>query len=144
MPTKSWTWQQLSAPSRLRLRTLVTIRWAAIVGQAAAVFLVHYALGYKLPIVACAATIGVSALVNIAAAVSGRLGRPMPDLTAALYLAYDIVQLTALLYFTGGLNNPFSLLILAPVIVSATVLSRFATIGLGILGIAAITLLAFF
>src|SRR5262245_61788050 len=129
---------------RLRLRTLVSIRWAAMLGQSAAVLLVHYGLGYSLPLVECAAAISASALLNVVLTLRGQLGRHLPDYHAVLYLAYDLLQLTALLYLTGGLNNPFSLLILAPVIVSATALSRPATIGLGGLGVAAITVLAFY
>jgi two-component system sensor histidine kinase RegB len=129
---------------RLRLRTLVSIRWAAMLGQSAAVLLVHYGLGYRLPLIECAAAISASALLNIVLTLRGQLGRHLPDYHAVLYLAYDLLQLTALLYFTGGLNNPFALLILAPVIVSATALSRPATIGLGGLAVAAITVLAFY
>jgi two-component system sensor histidine kinase RegB len=132
------------APGRLRLRTLISIRWAAVLGQSAAVVLVHYGLGYSLPLFHCAAAIGASALLNVALTLRGALGRHLPDYHAVLYLAYDVLQLTALLYLTGGLNNPFGLLILAPVIVSATALSRPATIGLGGLAVAAITLLAFY
>ncbi len=132
------------APGRLRLRTLISIRWAAVFGQSAAVVLVHYGLGYSLPLFHCAAAVGASALLNVVLTVRGSLGRHLPDYHAVLYLAYDVLQLTALLYLTGGLNNPFALLILAPVIVSATALSRPATIGLGGLAVAAITLLAFF
>lgn len=132
------------APGRLRLRTLISIRWAAVLGQSAAVVLVHYGLGYSLPLFHCAAAVGASALLNVLLTVRGSLGRHLPDYHAVLYLAYDVLQLTALLYLTGGLNNPFALLILAPVIVSATALSRPATIGLGGLAVAAITILAFF
>ncbi|HEY7610006.1 MAG TPA: ActS/PrrB/RegB family redox-sensitive histidine kinase [Alphaproteobacteria bacterium] len=131
-------------PGRLRLRTLISIRWAAVLGQSSAIMLVHYGLGYSLPLVECAAAIGASALLNVVLTLRGQLGRPLPDYHAVLYLAYDILQLTALLYYTGGLNNPFALLILAPVIVSATALSRLATIGLGGLAVATITILAFF
>jgi two-component system sensor histidine kinase RegB len=131
-------------PGRLRLRTLISIRWAAVLGQSVAVVLVHYGLGYSLPLFHCAAAIGASALLNIVLTLRGHLGRHLSDYHAVLYLAYDVLQLTALLYLTGGLNNPFSLLILAPVIVSATALSRPATIGLGGLAVASITILAFF
>jgi len=131
-------------PGRLRLRTLISIRWAAVLGQSAAVVLVHYGLGYSLPLVECAAAVGASALLNVVLTLRGQLGRHLPDYHAVLYLAYDILQLTALLYLTGGLNNPFSLLILAPVIVSATALTRPATIGLGGVAVAAITVLAFY
>ncbi|MCW5771173.1 MAG: ActS/PrrB/RegB family redox-sensitive histidine kinase [Rhodospirillaceae bacterium] len=131
-------------PARLRLRTLISIRWAAVLGQSAAILLVHYGLDYTLPLIACAAAIGASILLNVVLTLRGHLGRPLPDYHAVLYLGYDILQLAALLYLTGGLNNPFALLVLAPVIVSATALSRPATIGLGGLAVAVITVLAFY
>ncbi len=136
--------QRTRASSRLRLRTLVSIRWAAIMGQAGTVLLVHYGLGYRLPLVECALVIATSAFVNVIVTVRGQLGRQITDLHAAAYLAYDILQLAALLYLTGGLNNPFALLLLAPVIVSATVLSRSATIVLGLIDLGAVTILAIF
>jgi two-component system sensor histidine kinase RegB len=131
-------------PARLRLRTLISIRWAAVLGQSAAILLVHYGLDYKVPLLPCAAAIGASALLNVVLTVRGQLGRALPDYHAVVYLGYDILQLAALLYYTGGLNNPFALLILAPVIVSATALSRTATIGLGGVAVAVITVLAFY
>lgn len=131
-------------PGRLRLRTLISIRWAAVLGQSASLVLVHYGLGYSLPLAPCAAAIGASALLNVVLTLRGQIGRHLSDYHAVLYLAYDILQLTALLYYTGGLNNPFAVLILAPGIVSATALARPATIGLGALSVAALTLLAFF
>ncbi len=137
-------WMRAQGLSRLRLRTLVSIRWAAVSGQAVAVLLVHYGLAYRLPLIECLVVIAASALLNVVLALRGQLGRQISDLNAAAYLAYDIVQLAALLYLTGGLNNPFSLLQLAPVIVSATVLSRPATIALGLIDLSALTVLAFF
>jgi two-component system sensor histidine kinase RegB len=61
---------------------------------------------------------------------------------AAAYLAFDIIQLAALLYLTGGLGNPFAFLLLAPVTVSATILSLRSTVGLCALALTCITALA--
>lgn len=127
---------------RVRLRTLVYIRWAAVAGQLASLLVVHYGFGFPLPIVAALAAVAVSALLNIAITVSRPLGAYIEDRPAALYLAYDIAQLSALLYLAGGLENPFSVLILAPVIVSASVLSRRSTVALGALSTVSITVLA--
>lgn len=127
---------------RVRLRTLVYIRWAAVAGQFATLLIVHYGLGFPLPIVWALAVVTVSALLNIAVTPGRPLAAYLEDRPAAFYLAYDIAQLSALLYLTGGLQNPFSVLILAPVIVSATVLSRRSTISLGVLSAVLITLLA--
>src|SRR5208282_1145887 len=56
---------------------------------------------------------------------------------AALYLGYDILQLAVLLYLTGGLQNPFAILILAPVTVAATILSRRAVLALAVISVLA-------
>ncbi len=127
---------------RVRLRTLVYIRWAAVAGQLVSLLVVHYGLGFQLPIAWALAAVAVSALLNIAVTASRPLGAYLEDRPAALYLAYDIAQLSALLYLAGGLQNPFSVLILAPVIVSASVLSRRSTISLGVLSAVSITVLA--
>lgn len=129
---------------RVRLRTLVLIRWIAIAGQAATLLLVHFGLGLPLPIGWAMAAVTASAAVNLWAALSRRPPARIGDREAALYLAYDLVQLSVLLYLTGGLNNPFAMLILAPVTVSATVLSRRSTLALMALAVAAIAVLSRF
>ncbi|HET8727946.1 MAG TPA: ActS/PrrB/RegB family redox-sensitive histidine kinase, partial [Alphaproteobacteria bacterium] len=118
------------------------IRWVAIAGQLATVLGVRYGLGYDLPIGAALAVIGVSVLLNAAATLQGRTRIRLGDRDAALYLAYDQVQLAVLLSLTGGLINPFSMLLLAPLTVAATILSRQSIIGLATLTLACTTLLA--
>jgi two-component system sensor histidine kinase RegB len=127
--------------SRVQLRTLVFIRWVAIAGQVAALLVVHYGLGFDLPIVPTMAAVIASAFVNFAAQFSGRSG-PISDKGAAGYLAFDIAQLAVLLFLTGGLGNPFAFLLLAPVAISATVLSLRSTITLSALALVAITVLS--
>ncbi len=129
---------------RVRLRTLVTTRWVAIGGQATALLVAHFALGYRLPIWWALATVAASAVVNLWAAVGRRPPARIGDREAALYLAYDLVQLGVLLFLTGGLHNPFAMLILAPVTVSATILSRGSTIYLTLLAIGIVAILATF
>ena len=117
--------------SRLRLRTIVRIRWFAVVGQALTVALVYFGLGFDLPIAPCALVIALSAWLNIflRRRYSGRLWLKSEHATAML--AYDILQLAALLYLTGGLQNPFGLLIVVPVTVSASTQPPRLTILLG-------------
>ena len=125
------------------LRRLVLIRWIAVLGQAVTVLVVHFDLGFKLPLTSTLVVIAASAVLNILASrrrlPSARLG----DREAAAYLAYDTLQLGILLFLTGGLENPFAVLMLAPVIVSATILSRSSVIGLSALTVIAISVLAF-
>ena len=127
--------------SRVELRTLVLIRWTAIVGQAVALVLVHFGLKFTLPIVEAMTTVAASALVNLIAQ-WGNFPRRISELSVAGYLAFDIVQLAVLLSLTGGLENPFAFLLLAPVAVSATVLSLKSTVVLCIMALTSITILA--
>ena len=127
---------------RLKQRTLVLIRWIAVAGQAAAICVVQFGIGHRLPLVPALAVVAASAALNIVVGRWRNLRSLLSDGEATLYLGYDMVQLSVLLYLTGGLVNPFAVLILAPVIVSSTVLSRASTIGLGLLAGACISLLA--
>ena len=127
---------------RVRLRTLNAIRWVAIAGQAVALFIVHYGLGYPLPIHWALAAVGASVVINLWAAIGRRSPERLGDRAAALYLAYDLVQLGVLLFLTGGLHNPFAFLILSPVTVSATILSRLSTTALAALAMVVVVVLA--
>ena len=131
----------ISGSVRIQLRTLALIRWTAIVGQAAALLVVHFGLEFDLPILAALATVAVSAMFNATTA-AGRPFERLGELEVAGYLAFDIVQLTVLLYLTGGLQNPFAFLLLAPVAVSATTSSLTSTIVLSGLALCCITVLS--
>ncbi len=136
------------APARasrhLRLDTLVRLRWLAIAGQSVAVAGVHFGLGFLLPFGWCFGVIAISAWLNIALRVRFPLSHRLKDGPATALLAFDIVQLAALLYMTGGLQNPFALLFLAPVLISATALPPQRTLALGLLAAALATLLSRF
>jgi two-component system, sensor histidine kinase RegB len=128
----------------VRLDTLVRLRWAAVFGQLGALFVVHFGLDYVVvPIWACLAVIAVAVLLNVAL----RLGFPKaqwlePD-RAAWLLGFDIAQLAALLYLTGGLENPFSFLLLGPVLISATALPPRMTLLIGVFAVLCATVLVF-
>jgi len=127
---------------RISLRTLVPIRWVAIAGQALTILIVHYGLGYRLPLVPALGVVGGSVVLNVALILLRQAAARLGERDAALCLGYDILQLAILLYLTGGLQNPFSTLILAPVTVAATILSRRPVIALSILAVAATSMLA--
>jgi two-component system, sensor histidine kinase RegB len=130
-------------PAPVSLRTLVLIRWLGVVGQASAVLFVHFGLDYPLPLVAALTVIAASAALNLAVQVIRPAQARISDRDAAFMLGYDIIQLTALLYLTGGLGNPFAFLIVAPVAISASILARWITILLILLSIACATFIAF-
>lgn len=123
------------------LRTLILIRWIAVIGQAAALLIVHFALGFALPLGIALSVIGVSALINVANSFQHPGRVRLGDRDAMMYLIYDVVQLAALLYLTGGLQNPFTMLILAPMTVGASILSRRSTAALAVVTIGAISVL---
>jgi two-component system sensor histidine kinase RegB len=131
-------------PRNVRLDTLVRLRWLAVFGQVAAVLIVHFGLEFDVPVWPCLAVIALAALLNIAL----RVGFPKmqwlePD-RAAYLLGFDIAELAALLYLTGGLENPFSFLLLGPVLISATALPRRMTLLLGGFAMLCATVLIFF
>lgn len=128
----------------IRLDTLVRLRWLAVVGQGLAVLTVYFGLGFDLPLAWCLGLIGLSAALNATLRfmwpASERLGGPQ----AGPLLSYDILQLGALLYLTGGLSNPFAILLLAPVMVSATTLAWQQTALLGAIVIVVATIITVF
>ena len=127
---------------RISLRRLVLIRWFAVTGQAVTLMVVHYGFGFRLPLVPSFAVIGCSVLLNLVFTLSRRAATRLGEREAALFLGYDTVQLAGLLYLTGGLENPFSILMLAPVTVAATILSQRPVVALAGCAVAAITVLA--
>lgn len=128
---------------RLRLDTLVRVRWLAVYGQSFAVLTTYFGFGFELPILLCLAVISASALLNIVLRLRYARNERLTHGAAAAMLAYDILQLSALLYLTGGLHNPFSLLFLAPVMISAVSLDPRMTILIGIFMVACASALAF-
>ncbi len=126
----------------VRARTLIFLRWVAIAGQLSALVIAQVGLGVSLPMDAALAAIVASVIVNLASAWGSSSASRLTDNEAALYLGYDLIQLTGLLHLTGGLTNPFALLALAPVTISATVLSRRSTAFLFGLVIISVTILA--
>jgi len=132
------------ASRRLRLQTLVRLRWLAIIGQSGAVLVVAFGLGFHLPLHSCAAVIAGSALLNIMLSVHYRPSEGLDVTRAAVLLSFDVLQLAALLYLTGGLENPFVILFLAPVLISATTLPPVPTLVIGALVTVCASLLASF
>src|SRR5438552_4555432 len=128
----------------VRLDTLVRLRWLTVIGQTTAVLVVHFGLEYTLPIWACLAVIALSAWLNIALRVRFRLTQRLEPDRAAWLLAFDIAELAVLLFLTGGLQNPFSFLLLGPVLLSATALPPRMTLMLGAFAAACATVLIFY
>ena len=120
--------------SRLRLQTAVRLRWFGVVGQLLTVCFVYLGLGFPLPFGICLAFIALSAWLNVFLRIRYPARTRLSSALATCLLAYDILQLSALLYLTGGIENPFTFLLVAPVTVSAATLPPRNTIALGLLG----------
>lgn len=134
----------LNHPRRnVRLDTLVRLRWLAIIGQTTAVLAVHFGLSFQLPLWACLAVIALSAWLNVALRLRFHLTQRIEPDRAAWLLAFDVAELAVLLYLTGGLQNPFAYLFLAPVLLSATALPPRFTLMLGAFAVACATVLVF-
>ncbi|HET9068134.1 MAG TPA: ActS/PrrB/RegB family redox-sensitive histidine kinase [Amaricoccus sp.] len=126
----------------VRLRTLIRLRWLAVIGQSAAVLVAWLGLGMRIPELEVAAVIGALAVFNLAAMAIAAGNRQLSGREAVLTLLFDLCQLGALLYLTGGLANPFAILIIAPVTIGASVLSLRATATLAAAAGGIISLLA--
>src|SRR5215212_11420280 len=127
----------------VRLDTLLRLRWLAIIGQTIAVLVVYYAIEFPLPIWACLSVVAVSFKQKIALRVRFSLTQRLEPERAAWLLAFDIAELAVLLFLTGGLENPFAFLFLAPVLLSATALPPRITIILGAFAVVCATVLVF-
>jgi len=143
MPRPEEQLVSLDAPSAwLRLRTMILLRWLALGGQLAAVLVASLGLGLDIRLPLCAVVIGASAAFNGLILLMTAENRRLTEREALLTLLFDLCQLGALLYLTGGLGNPFALLLLAPVTISATVLTLRATVVLGASAVLIVTILA--
>ena len=127
---------------RVRLRTLSNLRWLAIAGQSAALFLIRFALGYSLPILYCAIAIAISAALNTLLALRYPPAHRLTNREATFYLAFDVLQLASLLYLTGGIENPFALMFVAPVVIAAATLNLGNVLVLAFIAFASVSLIA--
>jgi two-component system sensor histidine kinase RegB len=112
-------------------------------GQFGAVLVVHFGLEFEVPIWACLAVIALSALLNVALRIGFRETQWLEPDRAAWLLGFDIAELAALLYLTGGLENPFAFLLLGPVLISATALPPRMTLLIGTFAMVCATVLVF-
>ncbi|MDR9392832.1 MAG: ActS/PrrB/RegB family redox-sensitive histidine kinase [Roseovarius sp.] len=125
----------------IRLRTLVLLRWWAIAGQLTALVVAQRFYGLSLEIGWCYFVVGFLVVSNLVAAFVFPENKRLSETETLLVVLFDMLQLGAMLYLTGGLNNPFSILIVGPVTVSASALSSRSSVFLGIAAILIVSLL---
>src|SRR5215510_9842018 len=144
MPMLNELHEHAVRPGRnVRLDTLVRLRWVAVIGQMTAVLVVYVGLDFELPIWACLAVIALAAWLNVALRIRFPMTQRLEPDRAAWLLAFDIAELAVPLFFTGGLQNPFAILFLGPVLISATALPPRMTLMLGGFAIGCATALIF-
>ena len=136
--------QERHRGSFIRLRTMIWLRWFAIVGQLTAITLAQYFYNLKLELGLCYLAIGVSVVGNLIAIFVFPENKRLNEAENFLMVLFDLLQLCFLLYLTGGLHNPFTILILGPVIVSATIMTLRSTVIIGATALTLVTLMMFF
>lgn len=126
----------------IRLRTLILLRWVAIIGQLTAIAVAQILFNLQLELGLCYMVVGIAAIGNLVAVFVFPENKRLSETENLAMVLFDLLQLSALLYLTGGLNNPFAILLLAPVTVSANVLSLRSAILIGVIAIGIVTMLA--
>ena len=130
--------------NNILLSNLVKIRWIAIFGQLCAILFVFFYLNIQIPITACLLVVFVSIFVNTFSFVVKKTSHYLSDKEAFYFLLFDTTQLAILLYLTGGIYNPFSLLLIAPLIISASYLPIVYSVILSSLSVLVVLLISFF
>lgn len=107
---------------RVRLRTLIVLRWLAVTGQTITVFGVYFILGFDLPLALCLMVIGASAALNLVIAFTQAVQRFATERESFAQLAFDVLQVIGLVTLTGGTANPFAFVVAAPVLIGVATL----------------------
>ena len=119
-------------------KTLIILRWIANIGQLATISFVYFVLNFNFPFFYCLLIVIFGTLSNIFLQFKDKK-KLLSNISSTLYLVYDLIQLAVLIFLTGGITNPFVILLAIPAIVSSTFLSIKSTINLSF--ITAISLL---
>ena len=128
---------------QLDKKTLVTLRWIAIIGQLITINVVYFILKFNFPFIYCCLIIIFGILTNLFLHFKEKK-KLLANFTSTIYLTYDLVQLAALVYFTGGITNPFVILLVIPAVVSSAFLSLKSTINLSFLTVLSLLILTIY
>lgn len=143
MSSQSAEWQLTSLrKGPFDPQNLVKIRWLALAGQLLACLIIQFGFGYEFPFTEALGVIVTSAFVNLGIDQRNRHLKSIHPFEIMLALSFDVIQLAGLIYLTGGLLNPFFILLLAPIVVSAAILELRATLFLLLLVIILASLLS--
>ena len=128
---------------QLDKKTLVILRWIAIIGQFATISIVYFFFKFELPFFYCSLVIFLGTLTNFYLQFKFK-NNQLNNFTSTFVLFYDLIQLSFLLYLTGGITNPFAILLIVPAIVSSTFLNLKSTINLSIITIVILIVLTIY
>ncbi len=127
---------------KLEKRTVVILRWIALVGQLITIYVVHFVVKFDLPLVFCSLTIFFGGVSNIFIQFNLRKNQ-LNNIESTILLFYDVIQLSVLIYLTGGVTNPFIIFLIVPAIISSTLLNLTSTFFLSFITIISLLLLTF-
>ena len=133
-----------TSTNNILLSNLIKIRWIAILGQLSAIIIVYFYFEVKIPILICLLFVLISSLVNIYSLHLKKITNYLSDNETFFFLLFDTIQLAVLLFLTGGIYNPFSLLLIAPIIISASYLRMVFSIILSFLSILIVAFISIF
>ena len=127
---------------RLEKKTVVILRWIALIGQLLTIYFVHFFIGFNLPLIFCSLTIFCGGLTNIFIQFNFKKNQ-LSNIESTILLFYDVIQLAVLIYLTGGVTNPFIIFLIVPALISSTLLNLASTLFLSIITIMSLVLLTF-
>ena len=127
---------------RLEKKTVVILRWIALLGQLATIYFVHFWVGFNLPLIFCSLTIFFGGVTNIFIQFNFKKNQ-LSNIESTILLFYDVIQLSVLIFLTGGVTNPFIVFLVVPAIISSTLLNLLSTFFLSFITILALLLLTF-
>ncbi len=127
---------------RLEKKTVVILRWIALIGQLLTIYFVHFFVGFNLPLIFCSLTIFCGGLTNIFIQFNFKKNQ-LSNIESTILLFYDVIQLAVLIYLTGGVTNPFIIFLIVPALISSTLLNLASTLFLSIITIMSLILLTF-
>ena len=127
---------------RLEKKTVIILRWIALIGQLITIYIVHFYFSFKLPIIYCSLTIFCGGITNIFIQYNFKKNQ-LNNTESTILLFYDVIQLAVLLYLTGGVTNPFVIFLIVPAIVSSTLLNLTSTFFLSLITIIVLFIITF-
>ena len=127
---------------QLEKKTVVILRWIALIGQLVTIYIVHFFLGFKLPLIFCSITIFCGGLTNIFIQYNFKKNQ-LSNIESTILLFYDVIQLSVLIFLTGGVTNPFVIFLIVPSIATSALLNLASTLFLSAITIILLILLTF-